>query len=879
MSLNETKLCHETTLEITGYEILRKDRDKRGGGVAILVKAGFKYNQIPLENFENEEIIGVEVVIINAKVNIFSIYVPPNKTINNNLIQTLSSRQNTIIFGDFNCHSTMWYCKKVNKNGEILEGLIETLNLIVHNRNTPTHRGGNILDLLITSANLADKLKFLKVCSNDMNSDHFPIISVFDLPINLVKSKSNITKRIVNWNNYTKELDKLCVIYNSSINNMVIDVKEELKQYYANFKQFIHESYEKSSFMLTKKVRHKTLPNYLVQIIHKRQEIAKQVAKEKQNGPLKTHYNSLTKLVSEELNALRQNKLLKVCESLERDKKGSSEYWKKIKIIGKLTDAPMKDNCIPKLIENGIEYDTNMEKAKLFSLKLSKIFSESTNSRFNTEHKIKIEKILSEKNSNLFVNAVNEAHFNEPFKMNELNDALKCLETKSSPGPDKVTNTHLKKASSEARKLLLLIVNKSWLNKMVLDEWKVAQITMIPKKNDEKSNPDNYRPISLTNSIIKLIEKLVKNRLIEYLERNQLLSIYQSGFRKKRQTTDNILYLTQRIYQGIHEKKTSCGIIFDIMKAFDKVWHNGLIYKLSELNLPSIMGYWIVNFLSNRKFQVRIGDKISNEASIETGVPQGAILSPILFIIFINDILKTNEHPNGTIESLLFADDLFSFVQDTNENRVKIQMQRYLNSLEKWFNEWRLCVAPKKCNFMVFNKRKRKTKYDFEIFGEKISRAESTRYLGVELSENLNYKQHTENIRTKCLRLLNVLKCLSTKKWSLDKEGLLMVYKSLIRSNMEYAAPILVLKQTNINRIKGIQYHALRIIFKKPIMTSSKELHELADLGKFEDRLYNLSYNYLLKNEDNPLIKILLEKNQVDYESPIQRIMSMKQRN
>jgi hypothetical protein len=171
-------------------------------------------------------------------------------------------------------------------------------------------------------------------------------------------------------------------------------------------------------------------------------------------------------------------------------------------------------------------------------------------------------------------------------------------------------------------------------------------------------------------------------------------------------------------------------------------------------------------------------------------------------------------------------------------------------------------------NFMVFNRRKRK--YEFQIFNEKISYAESTRYLGVELNRNLNYHQHIENIRSKCLKLLNVLKCLSTKKWSLDKDGLLMVYNSLIRSNLEYAAPILVLKQTNINRIKGIQYLSLRILFKKPIMTSLKELHELSGLVELEDRLFNLSYNYLLKNEDNPLNKMLLEENQGDYESPIQ---------
>jgi hypothetical protein len=123
-----------------------------------------------------------------------------------------------------------------------------------------------------------------------------------------------------------------------------------------------------------------------------------------------------------------------------------------------------------------------LEKANLFSLKLGKILREFSNSQFNEEHKKKIENILNEKSSTLFNNCIDEAHFNEPFREGELNDTLKGLKSKSSPGPDEITNNHLKKASSEARKLLLNIVNQSWLNKFVIDEWKVAQITMIPKK-------------------------------------------------------------------------------------------------------------------------------------------------------------------------------------------------------------------------------------------------------------------------------------------------------------------------------------------------------------------------------------------------------------
>jgi hypothetical protein len=203
-------------------------------------------------------------------------------------------------------------------------------------------------------------------------------------------------------------------------------------------------------------------------------------------------------------------------------------------------------------------------------------------------------------------------------------------------------------------------------------------------------------------------------------------------------------------------------------------------------------------------------------------------------------------------------------------------MQKYLNELESWSNKWRLNVAPKKCNFMVFNKRKRKKEYKLKVFNEEIPHTNSTRYLGIELNSNLNFQHIIKNIRIKCIKLLNILKCLSTKKWSLDKTGLLMVYKALIRSNLEYAAPILVLNDYNIKKLHGIQYQALRIILKKPIKTSNKEMHEECNIIQIENRLFNLSRNYLNRNKENPLIGSLQISSGLDFHSPLQKILIHK---
>jgi len=168
------------------------------------------------------------------------------------------------------------------------------------------------------------------------------------------------------------------------------------------------------------------------------------------------------------------------------------------------------------------------------------------------------------------------------------------------------------------------LANKSLKECILPENWKTAQMTMIPKKGS-KSDPNNYRSISLTSCIGKLIEKLIENRLSKYLKKNNILINEQSGFRKLRRTTDNLLFLTQKVKEQFNRKKKVCTLFFDISKAFDKVWHAGLLYKLKLINTPQYLINWIRAFLTNRKFCVKINDKISTTEKIEASTPQGAI--------------------------------------------------------------------------------------------------------------------------------------------------------------------------------------------------------------------------------------------------------------
>ena len=202
-------------------------------------------------------------------------------------------------------------------------------------------------------------------------------------------------------------------------------------------------------------------------------------------------------------------------------------------------------------------------------------------------------------------------------------------------------------------------------------------------------------------------------KIKEFLKKNKIIIKQQSGFRQKRQTKDNIFFLTQKAIETINRKKRMCAIFFDIASAFDKIWHEGLIYKLIKLNFPKYIICWINQFLKNRFFAVKMNNIITNKLIITAGVPQGAVLSPTLFSIFINDM--TVNYSRNKKYSLLFADDLCSFhIYKKKRTSVK-QIQLYLDSIEKWLKSWRLMMAPHKCNYMQFfrtiNHMLRKTKW------------------------------------------------------------------------------------------------------------------------------------------------------------------------
>ena len=242
-----------------------------------------------------------------------------------------------------------------------------------------------------------------------------------------------------------------------------------------------------------------------------------------------------------------------------------------------------------------------------------------------------------------------------PFVMEELEGALKGIQNGRSPEPDNTTNDMLAHLGTQAKKKLLGLFNTSWKTGLIPSIWKKAILIPILKAGKPRNKGNSYRPISLTSCMCKLMERMVNKRLMWYLERNKILMDEQAGFRQFRSTEDQIAYIAQTIEFGYQRQQHTATVWVDMEKVFDKVWKKGLVLQLMQAEVSHNMLKWIEKYLSQRTGRVSLQGRESRQADFKDGVPQGGVLSPTLFLIFMNSIQNIIK-PH--VKAALYADDL-----------------------------------------------------------------------------------------------------------------------------------------------------------------------------------------------------------------------------
>ena len=358
-------------------------------------------------------------------------------------------------------------------------------------------------------------------------------------------------------------------------------------------------------------------------------------------------------------------------------------------------------------------------------------------------------------------NGVNQASSNFAFKTiscESVTKKIKELKPNKAVGLDKVSSRMLKDAADIVAPSLTSLFNISINNGCFLSTWKLAKISPLFKKGS-KQDPSNYRPISVLPTISKLIEKAVNMQLYSYLRDNNLLSQKQFGFRLNSSTVTASAMFTDKTLSAMDKGQLTGAVFIDLTKAFDTVNHSILLSKLCSLGVlnASPPYNWFESYLSNRcQVTVCNGTKSSPE-TVQIGVPQGSILGPLLFTLYINDLPDYLEHCDVT----LYADDTVLFISDKSLHNIKSYMNSDLEKLNNWLKLNHLTLSISKSKFMIIGSSQRLNKIDsisFKVDNIDLDEVSSFKYLGIVINNRLNWQDHVDQMFSKINKKLGLLK-------------------------------------------------------------------------------------------------------------------------
>ena len=760
--------------------IYRRDRNLYGGGVLVAIKASIPHREIACDS-------GAEVVSICFKLcgdeycNLTCYYRPPsNNDLNSFLsyidtIKSLHPTNKTLITGDFNLPGINW--NKVELSTSWRPFYIDFINLLAeHNLeqliHEPTHIAGNTLDLLCTD--LAFKIENVSVIQPGI-SDHF-MIEAKILATQTEKSKSlRPPVKLFHKVDFAQFSDDLDLVYT--------EIKDQINQgadmntLWSTFTTGLHNAVD--SHVPTRKC---TIKN--------------------DNEPL--WFNSMARRACNKQRKLyslykktKDLSMMAKYKNLRRSNKNMFKALKKSYMTNRLYKPLSCGNSKPfyryvKDLKGNSNQIMSMEKANGALTQDSVDIANTLNNFFNS--------VFTKSSPLPNLPSVDSAVDIQIDKEGVIN-LLKSLKSGKAPGPDKITQEYLSINLDKTADILVCIFNQSLQTGALPDEWKLAHVTPIYKQGG-RSSPSNYRPVSLTCICCKLLEHIVHHHLSKQLD--EILHENQHGFRKGLSCVTQLATVTHDILKSIEKGVSVHAIVLDFSKAFDVVDHQLLLSKMIKLKINPIIIRWVSSFLSERYQRVILNGENSDLTAVTSGVPQGSVLGPALFILFINDIVDCVS--NSTIR--LFADDTLIYHPITGPGE-QAELQDDLNSLTSWAKINKMRFNAGKSNFISFGD-KTLNAYIYKLDKSVLNACTTIKYLGVIISQDMKWHHHITAVYTKALRILGLLK---HSLYSAPQKIKLLAYKTICRPLLEYAAEVWdPVTKSHSTQLENIQSKAIRFV-------------------------------------------------------------------
>ena len=352
----------------------------------------------------------------------------------------------------------------------------------------------------------------------------------------------------------------------------------------------------------------------------------------------------------------------------------------------------------------------------------------------------------------------------------------------------------LRRCSSEAKLALLAMCNASWERAEIPEAWRLATIVPLLKTGKTPAEIGSYRPVSLTSCLCKTAERLVQRRLQHWSEANGIFDPAQAGFRANRSTEEQVARVAQFAMDGFNARprmERTLVVLVDFSRAYDRVWKRGLLFKMRKNGVPGCIQRWVANFFADRRARVQWGDTFSRTKVLKEGLPQGCVLSPLLWLLYMDDVKDALAVVPETLGSK-YADDLALVIRGNHREELAERMQLALNALEEWCEQWSVKISVEKTVALLLSTdpADNNGKYDphLSINGKAIQVEKEPVFLGVTLDSQLGFGAHAKKVQANIARRTNLLRRLKGKKWGCRPKLLLHAHSAYIQPVARYGA-------------------------------------------------------------------------------------------
>ena len=844
IGLSETWLNQNncTDFPLPCYHYIGKVRNnKHGGGVGLYVNCSYQFRErddlaVNIDDIIESQFIELTTKPKNTLVGI--IYRPPNSKIDQfiecltEMLQKLDlQNKKCYLMGDFNLDLL-----KIDENQYTKDFINQMFSSTFYPLISKPTRITNISATLIDNifVNDLEECHRCGILYTDL-SDHLP---VFQITFSLKKGNDthcDIKYRLMNKNT----VDRLCKDLKNEDWNDIYD-KTDPQEAYNYFYGKLFKLYEKNIPLIKTKnkgnIDNQKIPWVTKGILKSRKTKNKLYKKfiknpnERNESIYKTYRNKFNKIkkaakkhyYNKEFNEHKGNlryswKLIKEVINKNKVKMELSDHFK---VNETMTSDPVE-------ISNKFnEYFINV------GPKLAERI-QNNNVNFTT--------FLGERSVNsIFLDAVTEK---------EVEIEISNLSGNKSCGHDEIPPKLVKEISKQIVKPLTHIYNQSLLTGVIPNELKIALVTPVFKANS-KEEFSNYRPISVLPCFSKILEKIMYKRVMKYLDMHSMLFQSQYGFRKKHSTNLATIELVTKILQAIDNSEYTIGVFLDLAKAFDTVNHEILLKKLEHYGIRGIALEWFKNYLTNRKQIIKYKSEKSESLTIKCGVPQGSVLGPLLFLIYMNDISRSSE----ILSIILFADDTNLFFSHKNLFTLKETMNRELSKIASWLSANKLSLNIKKTHFIIFKSRGKKSNQHVSIIinNQEIEQVKCTKFLGLYIDDEFTWKYHIDQVASKISKMTGIL---AKARHYLSLKTLQTIYDTMVYPYLTYCN--IVWASTYPSRLKSLfmlQKKIVRIMTFAKYKENSKPLFlSLKILNIYELNIYLMAlFMYSYFNENLP---------------------------